>query len=242
MDRDRLAAQLAEGRSIEAIARATRPRSVHRRLLGQQVRPGVPARASATRPAAGSSASSSRRSSKRACRSAGIADAARRHLHDGAPLAAALRTRDAASRRLAETAPARAARSRNDRGELPRPRAHDVRAPWGRRVPVPAVSQRRRASAPPGGQASCWSPRQAAPAPLCGYDRSLAGLHFHHLDPAAESFALSRRGVTRSLEAARAEAREVRAAVRQLPRGSRERRRAIALRVTTMSASRTDRG
>jgi transposase len=41
---------------------------------------------------------------------------------------------------------------------------------------------------------------------LCGYDRSLAGLHFHHVDPAQKSFALSRQGVTRSLAAARLEA------------------------------------
>jgi transposase len=41
---------------------------------------------------------------------------------------------------------------------------------------------------------------------LCGYDRSLAGLHFHHVDRGEKAFALSRRGVTRSLEAARAEA------------------------------------
>ncbi len=41
---------------------------------------------------------------------------------------------------------------------------------------------------------------------LCGYDRSLAGLHFHHVDPTEKSFALSRQGVTRSLAAARAEA------------------------------------
>ena len=41
---------------------------------------------------------------------------------------------------------------------------------------------------------------------LCGYDRSMAGLHFHHLEPAEKAFALSRRGVTLSLEAARTEA------------------------------------
>ena len=41
---------------------------------------------------------------------------------------------------------------------------------------------------------------------LCGYDRSLSGLHFHHVDPAQKAFALSRQGVTRSLAAARAEA------------------------------------
>jgi hypothetical protein len=41
---------------------------------------------------------------------------------------------------------------------------------------------------------------------LCGYDRAMAGLHFHHLDPGEKAFALSRRGVTLSLEAARTEA------------------------------------
>jgi hypothetical protein len=42
----------------------------------------------------------------------------------------------------------------------------------------------------------------------CGYDRSLAALHFHHLDPAEKSFHLSREGVTRSLERARQEAQK----------------------------------
>jgi transposase-like protein len=41
---------------------------------------------------------------------------------------------------------------------------------------------------------------------LCGYARSVAALHFHHVDPAAKAFTVSRHGVTRSLSAARAEA------------------------------------
>jgi transposase len=41
---------------------------------------------------------------------------------------------------------------------------------------------------------------------LCGYDRCIAALEFHHLIPADKRFALSHRGVTRSLAAARAEA------------------------------------
>jgi transposase-like protein len=41
---------------------------------------------------------------------------------------------------------------------------------------------------------------------LCGYDRFPGALHFHHLDPAQKSFAVSMQGVTRSLEKARAEA------------------------------------
>jgi transposase-like protein len=41
---------------------------------------------------------------------------------------------------------------------------------------------------------------------ICGYDRCVAALHFHHLDPEDKSFALAVTGVTRSLAAARAEA------------------------------------
>lgn len=43
---------------------------------------------------------------------------------------------------------------------------------------------------------------------LCGYDRCIAALHFHHLDPAKKSFSLSLRGVTRSIDKLRAEARK----------------------------------
>jgi transposase len=41
---------------------------------------------------------------------------------------------------------------------------------------------------------------------LCGYDRYIGALHFHHVDPASKSFHLSEQGVTRSLAVARAEA------------------------------------
>jgi transposase-like protein len=41
---------------------------------------------------------------------------------------------------------------------------------------------------------------------LCGYDRCVAALHFHHLDPETKSFSLAVTGVTRSLAAARVEA------------------------------------
>jgi 5-methylcytosine-specific restriction endonuclease McrA len=43
---------------------------------------------------------------------------------------------------------------------------------------------------------------------VCGYDRSVAALEFHHLVPAEKSFSLSHRGVARSLEKARAEAKK----------------------------------
>jgi hypothetical protein len=41
---------------------------------------------------------------------------------------------------------------------------------------------------------------------LCGYDRHVAALEFHHRDPATKRFGLGAGGLTRSLAAARAEA------------------------------------
>jgi len=41
---------------------------------------------------------------------------------------------------------------------------------------------------------------------LCGYDRQPRALEFHHVDPAQKLFALSRKGVTLSLQALRSEA------------------------------------
>ncbi len=43
---------------------------------------------------------------------------------------------------------------------------------------------------------------------LCGYSRCVAALAFHHVTPADKRFTLSQRGVTRSLDRARAEARK----------------------------------
>jgi transposase len=43
---------------------------------------------------------------------------------------------------------------------------------------------------------------------ICGYDRCVQVLQFHHLDPSTKEFDLGRRGVTRSLARARAEARK----------------------------------
>jgi hypothetical protein len=43
---------------------------------------------------------------------------------------------------------------------------------------------------------------------ICGYSRCIAALEFHHRDRRTKLFALSRQGVTRSLEEARAEARK----------------------------------
>jgi transposase-like protein len=43
---------------------------------------------------------------------------------------------------------------------------------------------------------------------ICGYDEWTGALHFHHRDPADKRFEVSGRGVTRSLERAREEARK----------------------------------
>ena len=41
---------------------------------------------------------------------------------------------------------------------------------------------------------------------ICGYDRSIAALQFHHIDPATKEFGLAQRGNTVALERARQEA------------------------------------
>jgi hypothetical protein len=41
---------------------------------------------------------------------------------------------------------------------------------------------------------------------LCGYDRCMSALHFHHRDPATKSFAIGGRGLARPLDVLRAEA------------------------------------
>jgi hypothetical protein len=43
---------------------------------------------------------------------------------------------------------------------------------------------------------------------LCGYDRCVAALQFHHLDRTDKRFGLASQGVTRGIRAARAEARK----------------------------------
>jgi Homeodomain-like domain len=43
---------------------------------------------------------------------------------------------------------------------------------------------------------------------ICGFDRHVAALEFHHLDPHKKSFGLAKRGITRSIEQVREEARK----------------------------------
>jgi hypothetical protein len=70
------------------------------------------------------------------------------------------------------------------------------------RCRVEAVTRRRRATkeilvAEAGG--SCR---------ICGYDRDVAALQFHHLDPSQKEFSLAMNGVTRGIKAMRREARK----------------------------------
>ena len=192
-----LATQLAEGRSIESIARETgRAAStvaywVNKHGLTSQHAP-------ATRRAAGSSASTSRRcvdeglSIRAMAERLGVSYTTVRHW---------LRRHELATpraRRLAETAPARASGAETTEAHCP---VHGLttfvrRGSDGFRCRLcrtSAVHRRRR-------ELKRVLVEEAGGAcVLCGYDRSLAGLHFHHLDPADKSFALSRQGVTRSL-------------------------------------------
>jgi hypothetical protein len=41
---------------------------------------------------------------------------------------------------------------------------------------------------------------------LCGYDRWIGALHFHHVDPTTKQFGLARRGMTFGMERLRLEA------------------------------------
>jgi hypothetical protein len=43
---------------------------------------------------------------------------------------------------------------------------------------------------------------------ICGYDRCIAALEFHHVDPSTKSFGISRRGVTRGIDEVRMEAKK----------------------------------
>jgi transposase len=111
------------------------------------------------------------------------------------------------ARRLAETSDVRAPGLTNDIVECPRhgPTRHVRRGDGGVRCLVcrsEAVTARRRRVkallvAEAGGR--CW---------ICGYDRSVAALQFHHVDRAHKAFSIAEGGVARSLAAALAEARK----------------------------------
>lgn len=108
-------------------------------------------------------------------------------------------------RRLASTAPARAAAVAEAVVDCPihGPTRHVRRRDGGMRCLAcrsDAVSRRRRTVK------ALLVAEAGGACVMCGYAASAAALHFHHLDPAQKTFALGPTGVTRSLEAARAEA------------------------------------
>jgi transposase len=204
MDRKTLAAMLAEGRSIESIARETgRAASTVAYWVNKH---GL----------------SSQHAGRHAARGGIEREQLEALLAEGLSIRAAAERLDVSyttvrhwmarfelttprGRRLAETAPARAAGAETTEANCPvhglttfvRRGADGFRC---RLCRTGAVHRRRR-------EVKRILVEEAGGAcVLCGYDRSLAGLHFHHLDPAEKSFALSRQGVTRSLAAARAEA------------------------------------
>jgi predicted transcriptional regulator len=43
---------------------------------------------------------------------------------------------------------------------------------------------------------------------ICGYNRHVAALHFHHLDPSSKSFAIAHEGVTRAIDTMRKEVKK----------------------------------
>jgi len=226
MDREALAAQLAEGRSIEAIARACgrapstvaywvnkhgltsshaarhAPRGgVERGRLAALVEEGLSIRAMAER--------------------LDVSYTTIRHW------LATYEIQTPRARRLAETAAARASGAETTMANCPEHgwTAFVRRGSDGFRCQLcrtGAVQRRRR-------EVKRQLVEEAGGAcALCGYDRALSGLHFHHLNPADKTFGLAREGVTRALGAARAEARkcvllcsnchaEVEAGVVQLP-------------------------
>ena len=206
MDRDALEAQLAEGRSIESIARETgRAAStvaywVNKHGLMSQHAPRHAARGGIER------------ERLEALVAEGLSirrwPSARCVIHDGRHWL-----------RRHEIVTPRARRLRGDRSGARRRGGDDRGALPGARVTTFVASRARTGSAAGCAATGAVHRRRrelkrvlveeaGGACVLCGYDRSLAGLHFHHLDPAEKSFALSRQGVTRSLAAARAEARK----------------------------------
>jgi transposase len=204
MEREALAAQLAEGRSIEAIARACgrapstvaywvnkhsltsshaarhAPRGgIERERLVALVEEGLSIRAMSER--------------------VGVSYTTVRHWLRRFGL------QTPRGRRLSSTAVARATAAAEAVVDCPvhGPTRHVRRSDGGMRCLAcrsDAVSRRRRTVK------ALLVAEAGGACVLCGYASSPAALHFHHLDPAQKSFALGPTGVTRSLDVARAEA------------------------------------
>jgi transposase-like protein len=113
----------------------------------------------------------------------------------------------ARTRRLRDTADARARGQARTQAVCPRHgRTTFTRSPSGAfrclHCRNEAVSNRRRALKDALVEAA------GGACALCGYSRSPAALQFHHEDPITKAFGISENGVTRTLEAALAEARK----------------------------------
>jgi transposase len=206
MDREALAAQLAEGRSIEAIARgcgraaSTVAYWVNKHGLASGHAPRHAARGGIERERLAALVEEGL-SIRAMAEQLGVSYTTVRHWLSRYGI------ETPRARRLAETAPARASGAQTTMAQCPdhgwttfiRRGTDGFRCQLCR---TGSVQRRRREVkrqlvAEAGGACA-----------LCGYDRTLSGLHFHHVDPAQKAFGLSRQGVTRSLDAARAEARK----------------------------------
>ena len=82
---------------------------------------------------------------------------------------------------------------------------------------MPPMSSRARSEKAPASQANT---QRGGRCQLCGYHRCIAALEFHHRDPAAKEFSLSRRGA-RSIERLRSGGGQVRAPMLELSRRGR---------------------
>ena len=112
----------------------------------------------------------------------------------------------AASARRGAGAVASAAQTTTPDLPCPTHGVHTPRPARRRQLPLRALSQRasrRRGAAASSGSSST---RPAGAARCAAMTRCVAALQFHHVDPGAKSFAISRAGVTRALSKAREEA------------------------------------
>ena len=213
-----LAAQLAEGRSIESIARETGRAASTVALLGQQARPDARRTRPPRRRAAGSSASELEALLAEGLSIRAMAERLGVSLHDRPALAGAARARDAARR---GGSPRRLRRARagaeTTEANCPVHGRHDVRPARRRRIPLPAAAAAARCTAAGARSSGSWWRRRAARACSAATTARSPALHFHHLDPATKSFALVAPG--RHALAGRGAGRsgEMRAALLELP-------------------------
>ena len=172
MDEAWLRSRIESGRSIESIAREAGKSASTVAYWVEQVRPGVANTPAVTRREEGSTVSCSRRSSAAASvdprdrrASSGVSYTTVRHWLARHGL------RTPRARRLAETAAA----GRRSSGPSRRPaRCTDVtvlRAPPKRRLPLPALPQRRGATAAPARSRRILVEEAGGACGLCGYDR-----------------------------------------------------------------------